>query len=755
MKSIVAGPDFTPKTLTFGEVKCFSYNKGLRDEIKAKTMTMDDALFMYRQMVTIRAFEQAIVRLRNGELVPYEGYKFSGATHLSIGQEAVPAGSLAALKGNDYITSSHRGHGHGIAKESYALRAMDEKGLKDFIGAVNFKSGKKTLLEQALDVHLYRTMAEFLGKEDGYCRGRGGGMHIADFNVGHLGANAIVGGSIPMATGAGMSSMFQGDGKVTLCFFGDGASNNGVFCESLNMACMAQFKKGVPVIYMIENNQFGMTGRTRGEIVGIDFLARRGWAYNMKGMHAEVVNGMDALAVRDAVQRAAELCRKGEGPVLLEAMTYRYMGHSLSDQNLYRQDKEIEMWSCEDAIERMKVELVKAGLAPEEPEVIEKQVQKEMDEITVAAAKSAYPDPATLMEGLYSTSTTDSIGKEYETKNFNAAAITDKRDGKGQMTYRHAVIEALKEEMIRDQRVVLYGEDVAEHGGAFAATAGLYEMFGRERVFNSPISEVAICGSGVGMAMTGMRPVIELMYIDFILMSMDQLGNQAAKNKYMFGGKAKMPLVCRTTIGGGKGYAGQHSQSLEAAATMIPGLKVVCPSTPADVKGMLKTAIRDDNAVIFIEHQLLYGDRGEVPKDENFTVPFGKAAVRREGKDVTLIAYSFMAKVAQQAADKLAEQGISAEVIDLRSLIPMDSETVVQSIKKTHFGVVISQACGTNCFGEHIAFEIQKKAFDYLDAPIELVAAPDCPPPMAPTLEEAFMPNAAKVCTRVKALLGK
>ncbi|MBN1436863.1 MAG: dehydrogenase E1 component subunit alpha/beta [Sedimentisphaerales bacterium] len=755
MKSIIAGPDFTPRTLTFGEVKCFSYNKDLKSEIAGKVLTKEDAIFMFRQMVNIRAFEEMIIRLRSGELVPYEGYKFSGATHLSIGQEAVPAGAMAALKGDDYITSSHRGHGHGIAKESYALRDMDKKGLQDFVGAVKFKSTKKDLLEQAIDVHLYRTMTEFMGKEDGYCRGRGGGMHIADFNVGHLGANAIVGGSLPMATGAGMSSMFQDDGKVTVCFFGDGASNNGVFCESLNMACMGQFAdKGVPVIFLLENNQFGMTGRTRNEITGLDFLARRGWAYNDKGMHAEVVNGMDALAVRDAVSRAAEKCRNGQGPALLEVMTYRYMGHSLSDQNLYRQQEEIEMWRCEDAIERMKVELVKAGLDPTEPEEIEKQIYKDMEEITIAAAKSDFPDPSTLMEGLYSNSTTETVPAEYKTTDYNKEFVKDYRDGKGCMPYRRAVQEALTEEMIRDKRVVVYGEDVAEHGGAFAATAGLFETFGRKRVFNAPISEVAICGSAVGMAMTGMRPVIELMYIDFILMSMDQLGNQAAKNKYMFGGKAKMPLVCRTTIGGGKGYAGQHSQSLEAAATMIPGLKVVAPSTPGDVKGLLKTAIRDDNAVIFIEHQLLYGDRGEVPAGD-YTIPFGKAAIRREGSDVTIVSYSYMANEAIKAADLLAADGISAEVIDLRSLIPMDTETVLKSVQKTNYGVVACQACTTNSFGEHIAYEIQNKAFDYLDAPVELVGAPDIPPPMAPTLEAAFMPNAAKIAARVKTMLGK
>ncbi len=706
-------------------------------------------------MLYNRLFENAIVKLRSGELVPFDGYKFCGATHLSIGQEASAIGANAALRGDDYITSSHRGHGHGVAKESYALRVMDDGKLREFLKGVSFTSEKDDLLEKAIEVHLYRTMAEFMGKEEGYCRGRGGGMHIADFNVGHLGANAIVGGSLPIATGAGMSMMLQDKDRVTLCFFGDGATNNGVFGESLNMAAMEQFKKGVPVIFMIENNQFGMSGRGVGEVTGVDFIARRGWGYKMNGMHAEVVNGMDVLAVRDAVLRAAEICRKGDGPVLLEAMTYRYKGHSLSDQNAYRTEAEIEAWMCEDAIGRMEQQLVKADvMTPQELEKMKAGHERQMEDITIAAAKGPFPDPGSIYDGLYSETTSDEISVELATTDCNKEAIKEYRDGKGRMPQRRALLEALTEEMLRDKRVVVYGEDVAEYGGAFAVTSGLIDIFGRERVFNSAISEAAICGSAVGMAMTGMRPVVELMYIDFILMSMDQLGNQAAKNKYMFGGKAKVPMVCRTAIGGGKGYAGQHSQSLEAIATQVPGLKVVAPSTSADAKGLLKTAIRDDNPVIFLEHQLLYGDRDVVPEGEHLT-PFGKAAIRKEGSDVTIFAYSYMAKVAGKAAELLEAKGVAAEVIDLRSLIPMDVDMIVESVKKTNYAAVVSQAPGTGCFGEHIAFEIQKRAFDYLDSPVELIASHDCPPPMAPTLEAEFMPNEQKICDRILAMLGK
>ena len=753
MREIVEKPDFSTRQLSFGHVPCFVYNKNLADELSAG-LTAEQARFMYRLMLYNRAFEETVIRLRNGDLVPYEGYKFRGPTHLSIGQEAVAVGANAGLRPDDYITSSHRGHGHSIAKQAYALRAMNDQQLRAFVDEVGFVSDKSDLFEQALEVHLYRTMAEFMGKEEGYCRGRGGGMHIADFNMGHLGANAVVGGSLPIATGAGMSMMLQRLEKVVLCFFGDGAANNGVFGESLNMAAMSQFKRGVPVIFLIENNQFGMSGRCRGEVTGIDFLARRGWSYKQNGMHAEVVNGMNVLAMREAVLRAARICRDGDGPVLLEAVTYRYKGHSLSDQNAYRTKEEIEAWICEDAVGQMKQQLVTAAvLEPDEVERIEQQHNQQTEKIAIAAALSADPDPKTILEGLFSDSNTNRLSEKYRTTDYNEAAIKSYRDDKGRMPYRRAILETLTEEMIRDSRVVVYGEDVADYGGAFAVTLGLLHIFGRERVFNTAISEATICGSAVGMAMTGMRPVVELMYIDFVLMSMDQLGNQAAKNKYMFGGKAKIPMVCRIAIGGGKGYAGQHSQSLEAVVAHMPGLKVLAPSTAADAKGLLKTAIRDDNPVIFLEHQLLYGDRSQVPEGEHL-VPFGKAAVRTEGTDVTILAYSYMAKVAEEAVKMLAEKGISAELIDVRSLIPLDVETIAASVRKTSCAAVVCQAPATGCFGEHIAFEIQKSTFDYLDAPIELIAAYDCPPPMAATLEEEFMPNARKISDRVIQMLG-
>jgi pyruvate/2-oxoglutarate/acetoin dehydrogenase E1 component len=308
------------------------------------------------------------------------------------------------------------------------------------------------------------------------------------------------------------------------------------------------------------------------------------------------------------------------------------------------------------------------------------------------------------------------------------------------------------EELERDQRVIFFGEDVADYGGAFAVTGGLIETFGRDRVFNAPISEAAIAGVAAGASMCGLRPVAEIMYIDFVLMAMDQIGNQIAKARYMFGGKATLPLVIRTTVGGGKGYAGQHSQSLEAILTQMPGLIVVAPSTGYDAKGLLKAAIRDDNPVIFLEHQLLYTEKEVVP-EEDYTVPIGKAKVLREGTDITAVAYLRMARETQIAAEMLEKEGISMEIIDPRTLIPLDLETITTSVKKTGRLLAVCQAPRTGCFAEHIAYRVQKEVFKSLKAPVEVIAAHDVPPPMAAPLEMENLPDAKRIAAAARAMV--
>jgi len=323
----------------------------------------------------------------------------------------------------------------------------------------------------------------------------------------------------------------------------------------------------------------------------------------------------------------------------------------------------------------------------------------------------------------------------------------------GEMSYKDAIRDALAEEMLRDNRVVLYGEDVADYGGAFKVTKGLLETFGRRRVFNTPISEACICGTACGAAMRGLRPVAELMYFDFALMSSDQISNQAAKWHYMSGAQTKVPLVIRASAGGGKGYGGQHSQTLEAVFCHIPGLYVIYPSTPADAKGLLKSAIRDDNPVLFIESQLLYGAKGPVPEGEHL-VPLGVADVKREGGDLTFVTWGPMVSDCLKAAERLkAEQGVEAEVVDLRSLIPLDIETVLHSVRKTGRCVVASAAVHIGSFTGEIASTVQELAFDYLDAPVLRVGAKNGIAPQSHVLEEAFLPGVDDLVAAARSIL--
>jgi pyruvate/2-oxoglutarate/acetoin dehydrogenase E1 component len=310
----------------------------------------------------------------------------------------------------------------------------------------------------------------------------------------------------------------------------------------------------------------------------------------------------------------------------------------------------------------------------------------------------------------------------------------------------------LKEEMERDPSLMLIGEDIGRYGGIFGVTKGLLEEFGPHRVRSTPISESAIIGSALGAAMTGIRTVAEIMYVDFTTCAMDQIVNQVAKMRYMSGGKAKIPLVIRTQEGGGRGNAAQHSQSLEALFLHIPGLKIVMPSTPYDARGLLKTAIRDDNPVMFIEHKLLYATKGFIP-DGEFLIPFGQADVKRMGKDVTVIAISYMVTKALRAAERLAEEGVDVEVIDLRTLVPLDLETLLQSVRKTNRVVIVHEGCRRGGIGAEIACNIMEEAFDFLDAPIQRVGALNVPIPYSEPLENAVIPGEEEIATAVKKVL--
>jgi 2-oxoisovalerate dehydrogenase E1 component len=755
-------PDLAPFEDDCGVVRGFVYAGDLGTELASGGIDAAEALAIYDDMLAIRELEEMIVRLRSGGYDPLPGYDYRGPTHVSIGQEGSAVGACSVIRPDDNITSSHRGHGDAIAKGFAAIRRMTDDALRARVPGADATS-RDGLLAAALEEHVFRTIAELFGKEEGYCRGRGGGMHVLDFSTGHLGANAIVGGSVPIATGAAMALRDARSDRVVCCFAGDGAYANGVVLESLNWAAQQQWTNhfagdrpyGLPVIYMIQNNHYGMTHRTDDEVMGIRHLARRAAGFAENNMHAEVVNGMDVLAVRDAVRRAAETCRRGDGPVLVEASTYRYYGHSLSDpRNEYRTRDEEAAWRAIDPIERLGRQIVEAGLVDDDGlAALQANARERNARAAVRASRGRDPDPADLLRYMYAGTVEEAVPPESGVVETYAEPPVAKRDAEGAISYRDAIRDALVEEMLRDRRVIHYGEDIADYGGAFKLTKGLLETFGRDRVFNTPISEACICGTAVGAAVVGHRPVVELMYMDFALMASDQIANQAGKWHFMSGGQLQVPLVIRASVGAGKGYGGQHSQSLESVFTHIPGMVVVYPATPADAKGLLKTAIRSNDPVLYVESQGLYATSGLIPDGEHL-VPFGSARVAREGADATVVAWGPAVLDALEAARTLeAEHGLAVEVIDLRSLVPLDMETVLTSVRKTGRCVVASQAILVGSYVNEIVARIQAEAFDDLDGPVGRIGAANGISPQSEILERAFLPTAADIVASVLELL--
>ena len=687
-----------------------------KSDLKESGLAKERALELLQQMWEIRLFEDKVYELLGLNLI-------KGASHLYAGEEAVAVGAISTLRDDDLITSTHRGHGHCHARGASLTKTPEER-----------------------QEHYNKMMAELCGRATGYSMGRGGSMHIADVERGNLGATGIVGGNIPVATGAGLAQQMLGTGRVVLCFFGDGASNTGNFHESLNLAALWK----LPVVYIVENNQYGMSTPIRTATAELD-IADRACAYGIPG---EVVDGMDVLAVREAVSRAVERARRGDGPSLVECQTYRWYGHSRSDPRAYRTKEEEVAWKARDPISTFAARLVEAGLATEaEIDALEERVEDAIEEATKFALNSPAPPVEELEMYVYAPFkwTEMDVVREQELRERCRVG----GPGTRKVLYREALQEALREEMNHDPNVFIMGEDVGLYGGAYGATRGLFDEFGPERVRDTPISEAIIGGAAVGAAMSGTRPVAEIMYVDFTPLAMDQIANQGAKNRYMFGGKTTVPIVIRTEGGAGRCIAAHHSQSLEALWIHFPGIYVVMPSTPYDAKGLLKAAIRDDNPVMFIEHKMLYGVEGYVPdgEDADYIIPFGVADVKREGTDVTVITYSRMVHRALEAAEQLAEEGINVEVIDLRTLKPLDMETVAASVKKTGRVVGVTEAYKTGSFISELATLIQEELFDWLDAPIVRVAAADVPVPMSEPLEDAAVPNVDAIIAGIRKVL--
>lgn len=681
--------------------------------IEEQALERGELLDMLRQIMEIRALENNIADLLGKAVL-------KGASHLYAGQEAVAVGAVAALRDDDLITSTHRGHGHA--------HAHGDKAAKD---------------DQAKQEHYNKMMAEVLGKSDGYCKGKGGSMHIADVLHGNLGATGIVGGNIPVAVGAALAQKLQGTDRVVVCFFGDGASNEGNFHEGLNMASLWN----LPVVFVVENNMYAMSVPW-AKASKLPNVAARACAYGIPG---EVVDGMDVLAVRGAVSTAVERARRGKGPTIVECKTYRWYGHSHSDPRAYRTREEEAEWRKRDPIRVMKENLKSINfLSDQEFDQMDSTVQSKLDNAMTFSNASPEPDPQELETDVFAPA-------KYTAADVAAERALRERvrsdPNMRQIAYSQALIEAMREEMLRDQRVFLMGEDIGLYGGAYGATRGLFQEFGEWRVLDTPISEATIGGAAVGAAMAGMRPVAEIMYVDFTPLAMDQIANQGAKNRYMFGGKTSVPMVIRTEGGAGRAIAAHHSQSLESLWTHFPGIYVVMPSTPYDAKGLLKTAIRGDNPVMFIEHKMLYKEKGPVPEEE-YMIPFGVADIKRAGKHISLVTYSRMVFRALEAAELLAKEGIEVEVIDLRTLKPLDLETIVNSVKKTGHLIGLTESYENTSFINEVLVQINEHAFDYLDAPMIRVASANVPVPRAEILEDMAIPNVQRIAAACRKVVS-
>ena len=714
-----------------------------------------------RTIYEIRFFEDKVYDLLGQNII-------KGASHLYAGEEAVAVGAIAAIERGDVIGSTHRGHGHcGAIGNKYADTEQDRQN------------------------HWNRMMAELMGKETGYCKGRGGSMHIAEVDKqNNLGSTGIVGGNQPAAVGAALAEKFKKSGKVTLSFFGDGSTNCGSFHESMNMAATLK----VPLVAIIENNLYGMSVPFSGsEVEGthrassIEDIAQRAAAYDVPAM---IVDGQDVVAVYLAVRRAVETARKENQMTMIEAKTYRWYGHSRSDPRAYRTKAEEKAWHERDPIIVLSEKLLSEKLRTQEQlDRIKDKAFNTIETATKFGMDSPWPNPADVAKDVYveerypveliesEKNTAANVMKA--TAAFEAAvakagaktkkeaieqakAVIKSQFGMEIMNIAQAVSAAQAEEMRRDERVFVMGEDVGLYGGAYQATRGLLTEFGKERVIDTAISEAAIAGAAVGAALRGMRPVAEIMYVDFVTIALDQLVHVGAYNRYMFGGKAKVPMVLRTEGGVGRCIAAHHSESLEAWLMHPPGLYVVMPSTPYDAKGLLKAAIRSDNPVVFIEHKATYGQAGPVPPGD-YIIPLGVADIKKPGQDATIVSYSRMAMYSLDAAKILAsEYDIDAEVIDLRTLKPLDIETIAESVRKTGRLVTVSEGFATCGAGREITcrfmefrFSDGSHGFDYLDAaPINL-AALDAPPPMSEPLENASIPSVEQIVAAVRKVVGK
>jgi len=661
-------------------------------------LRVEDLLGFYRQMVLLRRFERTAQAM-------YKAGELPGFIHLYVGEEATAVGVIANLRRDDWITSTHRGHGHALAKGVPA----------------------KVLL------------AELAGKATGCCGGRGGTMHLFAPAVGLFGTNGVVAAGIPASVGLGISAKVRGTDQVAVAFFGDGAVNHGAFHEAVNFGGV----QNAPVVFVCENNLYAtatpLTMTTRNTDV-----ASKAAAYGIPGV---AVDGNDVVAVWRAAREAVLRARAGQGPTLIESRTYRVVGHHEGDPvvGVYRTQEEIDAWTLRCPILRLRNFLIDGEhAAASQIDSIEADVQREIEEAIRFARTSPRPDPATVHRHTWA----DPI---------NPPMPEPAAGGKSPETvvqgWMEAVRDGIAEEMRRDGQIIYFGEGIGERGGTFGHTKGLFEEFGPRRVIDTPICELGFTGASIGASATGCRTVDDLMISDLLWEAGSQLVLQAARLRYMSNGQVGVPMVVRSGMGMVKNAGPHHSGSFYPVWAHAPGLIVVLPSNPADAKGLFKTALRAGDPVIFLEHKSLLSTKGPVPVGEHL-VPFGQANVVREGKDLSIISCGLWLHRSLEAAEALAAEGISCEVIDLRTIVPLDVEAIVASVTKTGRVLVVDEAHAMCGLGAEIAAVVMEHAFDELYAPVGRLHTDAVPHPFSPVLEDAVVASKERIVAAAKAVLA-
>lgn len=695
-----------------------------------KSEPADALLWIAQQMILIRRFEEALILLKDKNLI-------NGPVHTSVGQEAIAVGAVSGIRQTDKIAGTHRAHHQYLAK---ALQAAAPQGFNPL----------QTDLTPAMHAAVRELLCEVMGLAEGCSGGRGGSMHLVKPEIGVIGTNAIVGGGVPVATGFAWADRMQGRDDLTICFFGDGAVYQGAVHEAMNLGSIWK----APVIYLIENNLYAV-GTCADYACSANDLAEIAVAY---GMPALRVDGMNVLAVKRAVEEVARQELARGLPCVIEAEVYRFFHHAggLPGSSFgYRSKEEEAHWQGRDAIAMCLAQIKRLGHADESDlRRIEEQAGRCIAEAvayctepgpggTVMVRESLWPAPETLSTGLRD----DSLHEAGPFVESESASCTR------EVKYSDAIAEVTGRWLQKNPLAFVLGEEVASFGGGpYGATKGLPAQY-PDRVRNTPISEAGFCGLACGAAMNGMRPVVEIMFSSFALVAADQLMNQIAQLRHIYNGRMDIPLVARTRIAAGLGYGAQHSMDPVAIFALFPGWRVFVPTTPYDYIGLFNTAMASRSPTLFVEHHEFYNRKGMVPAaDIDFRVSPGKAKVVRPGRDVTIATYGWSTWQSMEASAALKTEGIEAEVVDLRQVddYGMDYDTLGASLRRTGMLVTVEQAPACNSIGAKIVSECQRRFYDLFDGPAASVNTPDAPMPVSRRLELLCMLSQEQIVRTVR-----